>query len=85
MASGSTAMSRKGCPNHALPDFTHSCQASVEHFQQCAEFPLLRNRGLGPFAMTVLPFRLPEGAPLPLDAAVFFLPFLVIREKVSFQ
>jgi hypothetical protein len=25
-----------------------SCQASAEHFQQCAEFLLLRNRGLGP-------------------------------------
>ena len=25
-----------------------SCQAVAEHFQQCAEFPLLRNRGLGP-------------------------------------
>ena len=26
-----------------------SCHASAEHFQQCAEFPLLRNRGLGAF------------------------------------
>ena len=26
------------------PDFTYSCQASTEHFEQCAEFPLLRNR-----------------------------------------
>ena len=39
----------------ALPDFTYSCQASAEHFQQCAEFLLLRNRGLGPLAVTVLP------------------------------
>ena len=31
-----------------------SCHASAEHFQQCAEFPLLRNRGLGAFAVTVL-------------------------------
>jgi hypothetical protein len=23
------------------PDFTYSCQASTEHFQQCAEFLLL--------------------------------------------
>ena len=30
------------------------CQASAQHFQQCAEFPLLRNRGLGPLAVTVL-------------------------------
>jgi hypothetical protein len=32
-------------------------QASAKHFQQCAEFPLLRNRGLGPLAVTVLPHR----------------------------
>ena len=32
-----------------------SCQASAEHFQQCAEFLPLRNRGLGPLAVTVLP------------------------------
>src|SRR5262245_53433597 len=32
-----------------------SFQASAEHFQQCAEFALLRNRGLGPLAVTVLP------------------------------
>src|SRR6516164_6487527 len=32
-----------------------SCLASTEHFQQCAEFPPLRNRGLGPLAVTVLP------------------------------
>jgi hypothetical protein len=35
-----------------------SCQASAEHFQQCAEFPLLCNRGLGPLTMTVLPIPL---------------------------
>jgi hypothetical protein len=33
-------------------------QASAEHFQQCVEFPLLRNRGLGPVAVTVLPIPL---------------------------
>jgi len=49
MASGSTAMLRR------------SRQASAEHFQQCAEFPPLRNRGLGPLAVTVLPIRLPGG------------------------
>src|SRR6516165_6390717 len=31
-----------------------SCQASAEHFQQCAEFLLLRNRGLGTLTVTVL-------------------------------
>jgi hypothetical protein len=34
---------------------TFSCQASAEHFQQCAEFLLLSNRDLGPLAVTVLP------------------------------
>ena len=47
MASGSTARCR-----------TDSCQASAEHFQQCAEFPLLRNRGLGPLGVTILPIPL---------------------------
>jgi hypothetical protein len=53
MASGSTAMLRglrKPCPL----DFMCSCQAGPEHFQQCAEFLLLRNRGLGPLAVAVL-------------------------------
>ena len=43
-----------GCPI----DFACSGQASPEHFQQCAEFPLLRNRGLGALAVTVLPIAL---------------------------
>ena len=34
--------------------FMYSCQASAEHFQQCAEFLPVRNRGLGPLAVTVL-------------------------------
>jgi hypothetical protein len=33
---------------------TSSCQPSAEHFEQCAKFPLLRNRGLGPLAVTAL-------------------------------
>ena len=37
-----------------LLHFTCSGQARTEHFQQRAEFPLLRNRGLGPLAVTVL-------------------------------
>ena len=44
MASGSTARWR-----------TDSCQANAEHFQQCAEFALFRNRGLGSLAVTILP------------------------------
>src|SRR5262245_59460474 len=47
-------------PAQAL-DFTYSCQASTEHFQQCAEFAPLRNRGLGPLAVTVLPIALARG------------------------
>jgi hypothetical protein len=52
MASGSTAMLRRAAQNC-------SRQASAEHFQQCAEFLLLRDCGLGPFAVAVLPIRLP--------------------------
>ena len=60
MASGSTAMLRR-----AAQDCLY--QASAEHSQQCAEFPLLRNRGLGPLAVTVLPIALARrGVPLPL-------------------
>src|SRR5262249_8995088 len=49
---------RAACPSmmpaQAL-DFTFSCQARAEHLQQCAEFLPLRNRGLGPLAVAVLP------------------------------
>ena len=38
--------------------FMYSCQASAEHFQQCAESLLLGNRGLGPLAVTALPIAL---------------------------
>ena len=48
MASGSTAMLRRAARDCL-------CQASAEHFQQCAEFLPLRNRGLGPLAVTMLP------------------------------
>ena len=47
MASGSAAMLRRAAQDCL-------CQASAEHFQQCAEFLPLRNRGLGPLAVTVL-------------------------------
>jgi len=40
---------------HACLGVTHSSQASGEHFQQRAEFLPLRNRGLGPLAVTELP------------------------------
>jgi hypothetical protein len=32
-----------------------SCQTGAERFQQCTQFALLRNRGLGVLAVTVLP------------------------------
>jgi len=35
-----------------------SNQASAEQFQQRAEFPPLRNRALGPLAVTILPIAL---------------------------
>jgi hypothetical protein len=61
MASGSAAMlmdSSRARGGTAFLDFTYSCQASAEHFQQCAEFLPLRNGGLGPLAVTVLPIPL---------------------------
>src|SRR5262249_11042573 len=51
MASGSTAMLRRAAQDCLS-------QPSPEHFQQCAEFPPLRNRRLGPFAVTILPIPL---------------------------
>ena len=39
-----------------------SRQASPEHFQQCAKFLPLRNRGLGPLAATVLSVALARRA-----------------------
>jgi hypothetical protein len=51
-------------------DFAYSCQASAEHFQQCAKFPLVRNRGLSALAVTVLPIALARRAAATLCAAV---------------
>jgi hypothetical protein len=50
--------------------FTYSCQASTEHFEQCAEFALLRNRGLGALAVTVLAIALARRAAATTCAAV---------------
>jgi hypothetical protein len=53
------------CPSMTpaqAPDFTYSCQASAKHFQQCAKFPLLRNRGLCALAITVLALPFARGA-----------------------
>jgi hypothetical protein len=46
---------------YAAPDFTYSCQASTEHFEQCDEFALLPNRRLGALGVTVLAVPLPGG------------------------
>ena len=51
MASGSTAMLRRAAQDCL-------CQTSAQHFQQCAEFLPLRNRGLGPLAVSILPSSL---------------------------
>ena len=41
-----------------LPKLRELCQVVAEHFQQCAESPLLCNRGLGALAVTVLAIAL---------------------------
>jgi hypothetical protein len=56
-------------PAQAL-DFMYLSQASTDHFEQCAEFPLLRNRRLGPLAVTVLPITLARRAAATVCAAV---------------
>ena len=48
----------------------YSHQPSTEHFQQCAEFLPLRNRGLGTLAMTVLPVSFAGRAAATACAAV---------------
>src|SRR5215831_20118926 len=51
----------RSAPQHGASDSYSAArlgQASAKHFQQCAEFPLLRNRGLRPLAVTVLPIAL---------------------------
>ena len=62
MASGSTPMAHRSCQSRDSSTTQCSSQASAEHFQQCAEFLPLRNRGLGPLVMTVLPIPLARRA-----------------------
>jgi hypothetical protein len=58
----------------------NSCQASSEHFQQCAEFLLLCNRGLGALAVTELPIPLARRGTATSCAAVqSTAPLLVAR------
>jgi hypothetical protein len=54
---------------HACLGVTHSSQVSAEHFQQCAEFLLLRDCGLGPFAVAVLPISLARWASAAVQSA----------------
>jgi len=61
---------RSRTPAHAFLDFAYLCQAGAEHFQQCAEFLLLRNRGLGALAVAVLPIPLARRATATVCAAV---------------
>jgi hypothetical protein len=48
-------------PAQAL-DFMYSSQASAEHFEQCAEFALLGDRGFGSPRL-YLPIALARGRP----------------------
>ena len=66
-------------PPHDWPRYFMLCiriilfvhyQASAEHFQQCAEYLPLRNRGLGPLAVKVLPIPLARRAAATACAAV---------------
>jgi hypothetical protein len=58
----------EGYANHAL---------FAEHFQQCAEFLLLRNGGLGPLAVTVLGIPLARRAAATACAQGFSRPRIV--------
>ena len=69
MASGFTAMLRRAAEATHF-SFACSFQASAKHFQQRAEFLLLRNRGLSPLAVTVLPIPLARRSAATACAAV---------------
>jgi hypothetical protein len=62
MASGSNGHVEEGCRTTHFSTLRISRQTSAEHFEQCAEFPLLPNRGLGRLAVTVLPIALARRA-----------------------
>jgi len=71
MANGSTAMLRRVAQDCL-------CQATAEHFQQCAEFALLRNRGLGALAVTVFAHSASRrAAQFSMRGDVTLAPFLV--------
>jgi len=50
-AQGGTLFATRDPPNTRSSALCRSCQASTEHFEQCVEFALLRNRGLGPLSV----------------------------------
>src|SRR5215472_145228 len=77
MASGSTAMLRRAAQDSL-------CQASAEHLQQCAEFLPLRNRGLGPLAVTVLPIPLARRAGVHM-ATPGLATLLLLKKAHSFE
>jgi hypothetical protein len=69
----------------ACLDVTHSSEASAEHFQQCAEFLPLRNGGLGPLAVPVLPIPLARRPAATACAAVHSTaPFFVAGDRQGF-
>jgi hypothetical protein len=59
-----------GVDGGAAQNHARLCQASAEHFQKCAELPLLCNRDLGPFGVTVLPIPLARRAAATACSAV---------------
>ena len=75
MASGSTAMLRRAVPHRALLEprpLRHTAHQirPARSIQRGAEFLLLRNRGLGPLAVTVLAIPLARRAAATACAAV---------------
>jgi hypothetical protein len=70
MTSGWPAMLRRAAQPTTSRLYVFSSQASAEHFQQCAEFPLLRNCGLRALAVSVLAIPLARRAAASFSAAV---------------
>jgi len=74
LRAGAIAQSTSEREQACIPPLkTCLCQPGAEYFQQCTEFPLLCNRGLGPFAVTVLPISLASRGTATSCAAVQFV------------
>jgi hypothetical protein len=69
LASGSNGHVDEGCRTTHFSTLRISRQASAEHLEQCTVLPL-RNRGLGPLGVTVLPIPLARRAAATVCAAV---------------